>query len=86
MNEPISEHDGPRPAAASPTTAPRRWRVNVPVWQAVLVGGIVSAVTVAITLTATHRTAVTQNAIAFVNGYLKGFQDGVVENLLEGYL
>lgn len=61
----------------------------------VVVGGltVVVAGTVAVTLLATHKSAVTENAIAFVNGivegYSKGFADGhstgVVKGAVDGW-
>ena len=43
----------------------------------------VVTVTVVVTLTATHTSAVTQNAIAYVNGYKDGLGDRAIECLLE---
>ncbi len=37
------------------------------------------------TLAATHRSAVTENAIAYVNGFGDGFSDGYGSGLIDGF-
>jgi hypothetical protein len=63
-----------------------------PVWKkaVLVVGGVVVGVAGAtiVTLAATHKSAVTENAIAYVNGlidgYSKGFVDGWTEGVVDG--
>lgn len=59
---------------------------KVPVWQAVIAGGLGAAITGLVVLAATHKSAVTQNGIAYVNGYILGVTDNVIDKLLDGYL
>lgn len=69
--------DGQRPQSVP-------WRKIAVVFGGVTVGAAAGAI---ITLAATHKSAVTENAIAYVNGivdgYAKGFVDGY-ENALVG--
>lgn len=47
---------------------------------------VVSGATAAVTLLRTHKTAVTENAIAHVSGYMAGLRDGYENGLLDAYL
>ncbi len=52
-----------------------------------VVGGltVVVAGTVAVTLLATHKSAVTENPIAYVNGLVEGYSNGFVDGWTEGW-
>ena len=51
-----------------------------------VVGGFVitAATAVVVTLAFTHRAAVTENAIAYVNGFTDGYGQGYWAGLIEG--
>lgn len=74
---PTSE-DGPdEPGQTAP-----EWRRTALIAAGVSIAAAGAAVVV--TLAATHRSAATENAIAYVNGFREGFGDGYGSGLIDG--
>jgi len=93
MNEtPANPEGSENSSSLKPREAEKEPRQTRPAWKkaALMIGGwaIAAAGATFVTLAVTHKSAVTENAIAYVNGLVDGYRNGLVESytnvLLDG--